>query len=84
MPAENYIVFVVKLLKTAPSFLVADDDRDGSVDRGSIQNKKATAEERREFDNKKGIGGQQKDFWQGEYVKTVDALCQYLNAQCGN
>src|SRR5262245_60637256 len=35
MPADNYIVFLVKLLKSDPGFLVADDDRDGIVDRGS-------------------------------------------------
>ncbi|MFS8084687.1 MAG: hypothetical protein ACMG6H_03590 [Acidobacteriota bacterium] len=74
----NYLVFVVKLIKNDPGFLVADDDRDGSVDRGFIQNKKATPEEKREFDAKKAIGTQQKDFWQADYVKAVDALCQYL------
>jgi hypothetical protein len=84
MPEENYIVFLVKLLKTDPGFLVADDNRDGSVDRASIQNKKATSEERREFDVRKQLGAQQKEFWQGQYAQTVDALCQHLNAVCGN
>jgi hypothetical protein len=83
-PAENYIVFVVKLLKKEPGFLVADDDQDGSVDRGFVQNKKAASEERREFDARKGLGTQHKDSWQADYAKAVETVCQYLGAQCGN
>jgi hypothetical protein len=75
---ERYIVFVVKPTKTATGLMVADDDADGVVDRGRLQDKKASAEQSRQFDAKKAVGAEHREFWQGEYVKAVDALCQYL------
>jgi hypothetical protein len=75
---ERYIVFIVKPGKATPSLIVADDDVDGLVDRGQFQDKKASSEQNRQFAAKKGLGAEHRVFWQGEYVKAVEALCQYL------
>lgn len=61
--------------KKAPETWFSDADRDGRVDRGHYMKKKRPAEKRELTPD---TGSEHREFWQGEYEKTLDELCRHL------
>ena len=58
--------------------IVFDKGGDGTVDRGEFYKRKAPAERRLLTDTE---GTEHREFWQSEFEKALDALCQFLDVK---